>query len=107
MDKMITAQEAYDNAKKSLAISTEADIVKRFLPYIREIIQDASENDFMEVHWDCSREIELDEDAKDLVKLQVYLQSLGYEATIVVPRDDFENEEYDYYYIKISWGNVN
>lgn len=107
MNEMITAQEAYEAAEKSLAIATDADVVKKFLPYLREIIRDASENGFMETHWDCSREIELDEDAKDLVKLQVYLQSLGYEATIVVPRDDFENEEYDYYYIRISWAKNN
>ena len=102
MTEMITAQEAQQLAEKHSMTTTNSGIEK-YIPEINELIKDFAENGFGEAYWDCSNALNLDEDAKDIIKIQLYLQTLGYDTKIVQDQNNFEDEDYDLYYMKISW----
>lgn len=100
--KMITAQEAQQLVEKYSTTATNTSI-QQYLPEINELIRDYAENGFGVVHWDCSNVLNLDEDAKDIIKIQLYLETLGYDTKIVQDQSNFEDEDYDLYYMRISW----
>lgn len=102
MTEMITAEEAQELVKKHSMTATNTSI-QQYLPEINEIIRDCAENGFGVVHWDCSNILNLDEDAKDIIKIQLYLETLGYDTKIVQDQSNFEDEDYDLYYMRISW----
>lgn len=102
MTKMITAQEAQQLVEKYSMTATNTSI-QQYLPEINELIRDYAENGFGVVHWDCSNVLNLDEDAKDIIKIQLYLETLGYDTKIVQDQSNFEDEDYDLYYMRISW----
>lgn len=100
--KMITAQEAQQLVEKYSMTATNTSI-QQYLPEINELIREYAENGFGVVHWDCSNVLNLDEDAKDIIKIQLYLETLGYDTKIVQDQSNFEDEDYDLYYMRISW----
>lgn len=102
MTKMITAQEAQQLVEKYSMTATNTSI-QQYLPEINELIREYAENGFGVVHWDCSNVLNLDEDAKDIIKIQLYLETLGYDTKIVQDQSNFEDEDYDLYYMRISW----
>ena len=102
MTEMITAEEAQELVKKYSMTKTNSGIEK-YLPEINELIKDFAENGFEETFWDCSNVLNLDEDAKDIIKIQLYLETLCYDTKIAQDQSNFEDEDYDLYYMKISW----
>lgn len=102
MAEMITAEEAQQLVKKHSMTSTTINI-QQYLPKINELIRDFAESGLSEVYWDCSDVLDLEEDAKDIIKIQLYLESLGYDTKIIEDQGTFEDEDYDLYYLRISW----